>query len=77
MRCGLCGEVDIPKISRMANQMFIKLMDNTSSSEFNRSEPPKFEDYFLTGIIQYSEEKKHFRTIKMFGKNVNVVMDAD
>jgi hypothetical protein len=35
------------------------------------------DDHFIEGIIQYNQRKRHFRTIKMYGKNKTTILDGE
>ena len=64
------GEVTLPEV------FATRLLYEEKATTFNVMRLPFIKGYLVEGLVQYNEEKKHFRVLKMMGRNKVWVRDG-
>ena len=57
-------------------RIFIRLVTmNPIKGTFARVRPPTITGYVISAVIQYHPQRKHFRTLRLMGKETTIVLD--
>ena len=60
----------------MPNDFFMRLeYDEDKLGFFERVKLPFYKGYFPSAVIQFSRKRRHFRVLKLFGRNRTDVVD--
>ncbi len=66
--CEGCGGKWITKISNATNLFIARYIDTDKYGTFDRQPFMRHEGYLTEGVIQWSQELKHFRCLKVINK---------
>jgi hypothetical protein len=76
VRCSTCSNAGTLEIKLLPKDFFMRLeYDEDKLRFFERIKMPFYKGYFASAIIQFSRRLKHFRVLKLFGRNRTDVID--
>ncbi len=64
----------MPKLRFLPEEFYVRLLGRTRWGDLDDTPLPFFNGYRMKGIVQYSQDLQHFRTLRFYGQ-VTVVLD--
>ncbi len=64
------------KVSKYSDEFWIRNNSLKKINKFDSISGPRIEGFKIIDIVQYNPKDQHFRVVKNYGKNINI-LDGD
>ena len=77
LKCNACGGKYGSELQVNCREMFTRNLDFTEYKTFENPSTIRMEGFYGSSIIQYSKRRRHYRCIKILGRNKIRILDGE